>query len=543
MSFFESDENNETYWDKYILLFPKKRINRSICNNKGKSVYYANNNDIETDISDKYSLTSKESEINEYSEHISTIDDLLKNTSKYKNLPLKIIPNEINLSINKEKNNNSKILKEKNVESYCQNNMEISDEENIEINSRNEMNKQFLPCRQEEQMEIYNFIKNGLKTSGNYNSLYICGTTGTGKTESVKRVIKIIEEENKEKICKPFRSLFINCVDFDTDMKLIKCIYNFIFVKKAQKLKVSRYLGVLDEFFSERNDFSYSRYLNDPTNSHIILIIDEIDYLINKHQIMLYHIFNWSSHPNSKLIIISISNLINIKDLFLSRIASRFGYNQLMFKPYTKEQIREIINYKGINLKLFDEDALKLISMKVSAITGDLRRVIIILKRALELYNENIINNYENDKKTLINKHFILKAYSDLFDSKIILTLKQLKICHKIIIGSILFNINKYNNNSIKVENVYDTMNILLKEYNDYNMYNGKIEFDINWYEFKNMIYDLNRIRIIKLSMGDFNNLKDNFVFIKFYPDEFFVSCEFDDDFKPINIFLKNSLN
>ena len=50
-------------------------------------------------------------------------------------------------------------------------------------------------------------------------------------------VIKIIQEENKENNDIQFRSLFINCVNFHTDMKLIKYIYNFIFSKKSKKNK------------------------------------------------------------------------------------------------------------------------------------------------------------------------------------------------------------------------------------------------------------------------------------------------------------------
>ena len=69
--------------------------------------------------------------------------------------------------------------------------------------------------------------------------------------KSVKRVIKIIQEENKGNNDIQFRSLFINCVNFYTDMKLIKYIFSiqFYFFKKSKKIKV---------------------------------IIDEIDFLTNK---------------------------------------------------------------------------------------------------------------------------------------------------------------------------------------------------------------------------------------------------------------------
>ena len=548
MSFRELEEDNSEYsMDKYLSIKPKLKINRRIYNNENnKNIINLNNynNDIDTSDSDAHSISSISSMKDESNETISMNDEVSMNSSLYKYHELKCISVVSDLSIIKNKNqNNFKKLKEDNDNNF-RDDMEISDDESTGTTSDKEINKnKFLPCRYEEQKEIYNYIKNGLKTNGSYNSLYICGMTGTGKTESVQNVIEIIQAENKNNKGIPFRSLFINCVNFDTNMKLIKCIYNFIFSRKVKNIKASKYLNILDEFFSERNKYDGSIYLNDPTNSHIILIIDEIDFLINKFQIMLYHIFNWSTYSNSKLIIISISNVINIKDLLLSKISSRFGQNKLMFKPYTKEQIREIISYKGINLNLFDEDALKLTSMKVSAINGDLRRVILILKRALELYNNDNYNNISNDIKNIINKNYILTAYRDLFDSKIIITLKNLKILEKIVIGAILLNINKFSNNFIKVESIYDDVDVLLEKYNESNTNNGKFELDIGWNEFKNIIYNLNRMKIIELRESDFNNFKDNIVLIKFYPDEFSVACEYDDDFEPVNNFLKNSLN
>ena len=550
MSFLESEKDNNKFSnDRLLSIKPKLKINRFICNNKNNRYIpnlYNCNNDIDNNDSDSHSFSLIES-TKEKSDGGDSMNDELSmnsmNSALYKYHELKCI-SIVSLSIIKNKNlNNFKTFKKDN-DSDSIKAMEISENENTAISYEKEINKnQFLPCRYEEQKEIYNFIKNGLKTNGTYNSLYICGMTGTGKTESVNNVIDIIEAENKENKTIPFRSLFINCVNFDTNMKLIKCIYNFIFSRNVQTNKTSNYLNTLDEFFSERNKYNRNIYLNDPTNSHIILIIDEIDYLINKFQIMLYHIFNWSTYSNSKLIIISISNLINIKDLFLSKISSRFGQNKLMFKPYTKEQIREIINYKGINLNLFDEDALKLTSMKVSAINGDLRRVILILKRALELNNNDVFNNLPGGGNNLVNKNYVLKAYRDLFDSKIIFTLKNLNIYEKIIVGAILLNINKFCNNFIKVECIYNDVNILIEKYNKNNINNGKFELDISWNEFKNIIYNLNRMRIIELRKGDFNNFKDNFILIKFYPDEFSVACEYDDDFKPVEIFLTNSLN
>ena len=84
-----------------------------------------------------------------------------------------------------------------------------------------------------------------------------------------------------------------------------KSIYDKIFSKKKKILAI---IKSLDEFFKNRNYFNSSPYLKDPTNSHIILVLDEVDLLIDKSQTLLYNIFNWTTYPQSKLIVLSISN-------------------------------------------------------------------------------------------------------------------------------------------------------------------------------------------------------------------------------------------
>ena len=90
-----------------------------------------------------------------------------------------------------------KLRKRKNVEKK---ELDIDMKENSQNNE--EIITDFLPCREQEQEQIKNYIKEGLEINGNYNSLYIAGMPGTGKTVCVKRVIKILENEFKETLMK-----------------------------------------------------------------------------------------------------------------------------------------------------------------------------------------------------------------------------------------------------------------------------------------------------------------------------------------------------
>ena len=412
------------------------------------------------------------------------------------------------------------------------------DEDEESIKSFSEARLEYLPCRKEEQDIIYNYIKKGLQTNGNYNSLYIAGMPGTGKTASVKTIINILESELKDSKNKknkdiiPFRKLFISGIEFPNISNVFKVIYNFIFTKQKQ-FTVNKYIQILDTFFSERKKYNSNSSLNDPSNSHIVLIIDEIDILINYTQNLLYNIFNWTTYEYSKLIVISISNTLDLPNRLLPKIRSRMGNNKIMFKPYNKEELRIIIKDRGIDLQLFSEDAIRLSCVKVAAINGDLRRIFQILTRAKQ------INEYENYKKKdkdkiLVSKYDIINAWNELFSSKISSVIKSLQIFEKIIIASMLSKIKDNNSNKIKIGDLYDKKDIFLQKYNE----NSDIDLTITWEEFKSVIYNLMRIKLLSFYEMPKNNFIDNYVIIKFYTDEFILACEEDTEFKPVMDYL-----
>ena len=423
-----------------------------------------------------------------------------------------------------------KLRKRKNVEKK---------ELDIDMNENSQNNKEiitdFLPCREQEQEQIKNYIKEGLEINGNYNSLYIAGMPGTGKTACVKRVIKILENEFKGKENMFFTTLFLCGTEYPFINKIYKTIYQFIFSNK-RKIRKKRYALLINNFFCDRNKANIC-HLNDPSNSHIILVIDEIDFLINKNQTFLYNLFNWSSYENSKLIIITISNTLDFPNRLLPKIQSRMGKNKIMFKPYNKDQLSTIIESKGIDFNHFSPDAIKLCCMKVSAINGDLRRTIQILLRAKELYNMDIISK---SKKKKIEKNYILKACEDLFNSKLKKVMISLQICEKIILCSILFSIKDVNNNKVNIGHLYEKIDMFFGKYNDANK---KEEIELYWEEYKKIIYNLIRLQLISFCDSESKNFMENYITIKFYVDEFVNACDGDKDLKPVLNYLTDIIS
>ena len=423
-----------------------------------------------------------------------------------------------------------KLRKRKNVEKK---ELDIDMNENSQNNE--EIITDFLPCREQEQEQIKNYIKEGLEINGNYNSLYIAGMPGTGKTACVKRVIKILENEFKDKENMFFTTLFLCGTEYPFINKIYKTIYQFIFSNK-RKIRKKRYALLINNFFCDRNKANIC-HLNDPSNSHIILVIDEIDFLINKNQTFLYNLFNWSSYENSKLIIITISNTLDFPNRLLPKIQSRMGKNKIMFKPYNKDQLSTIVESKGIDFNHFSPDAIKLCCMKVSAINGDLRRTIQILLRAKELYN---MDNTSKSKKKKIEKNYILKACEDLFNSKLKKVMISLQICEKIILCSILFSIKDVNNNKVNVGHLYEKIDMFFGKYNDANK---KEEIELYWEEYKKIIYNLIRLQLISFCDSESKNFMENYITIKFYVDEFVNACDGDKDLKPVLNYLTDIIS
>ena len=506
---------------------------------------------IKSSISDKKNRSrekSNEKNAKELEKNIKNRNKNLNNSNK-----IKIKKNKENSKFNsnflnrKRKKENKINFEDKNYES--EEDFEEEQEKDEEsIKSFSEARLEYLPCRKEEQDLIYNYIKQGLQTNGNYHSLYIAGMPGTGKTASVKTILNILESELNEAMNKrngkalgkdgiiPFKTIFLSGINFPNISNVFKIIYKFIFAKVKDKLNIKDYIQLLNEFFSNRKKYNSSSSLNDPSNSHIILIIDEIDILINNSQNLLYNIFNWTTYDYAKLIVISISNTLDLPNRLLPKIRSRMGDNIIMFKPYNKEELGIIIKDRGIDLSLFSQDAIRLSCVKVAAINGDLRRVFHILTRAKEI---NSAENYKKKNKELVSKFDILNAWNELFSSKISNVIKSLHILEKIIIATVLSLIKDQNNNKIRLGDLYERKDIFMKKYNE----NSELYLEMTWEEYKKIIYNLLRIKLLNYGDIQKSNFIENNIVIRFYVDEFTMACESDIEFKPVMDYLTQIVN
>lgn len=131
-------------------------------------------------------------------------------------------------------------------------------------------------------------------------------------------------------------------------------------------------------------------YLCSSKSKMVLLVLDEIDELIEKKQSVLYTLFEWPTLPKAKIILIGIANSLDLTNRALARLQTQSiaVKPQLMnFMPYTREQIVDIFKNRleaaGV-LDVFPMPTLNLLSAKVAALSGDIRKALDLGRRVAE---------------------------------------------------------------------------------------------------------------------------------------------------------------
>lgn len=102
-----------------------------------------------------------------------------------------------------------------------------------------------------------------------------------------------------------------------------------------------------------------TRYFTSPmtnvvkhNNAVTVLLLDEIDYLMTEKQTVLYDFFDWPKraaelHHGRRLVVVGISNTLNLADQLLQSVRSRLGSeNRLLFKSYDLKETIAILDAK-----------------------------------------------------------------------------------------------------------------------------------------------------------------------------------------------------
>ncbi|KAL4148949.1 hypothetical protein QTP88_003079 [Uroleucon formosanum] len=227
-----------------------------------------------------------------------------------------------------------------------------------------------LPCREVEYKSIHSFLVRKINDELT-GSMYISGVPGTGKTATVKRVIDSL---NADLLMKhSFKFVEINGLRLANPHQAFSVIWKEL---TSETVSSSRAQTLLNDHFSNKNVKELST----------ILLVDEVDHICNRKQDVVYNILDWPSQSGSKVVVITIANTMDLPERVLRGcVTSRMGLTRLVFKPYTFQQLQEIIMNRLIGNTSFDPDAVQLVARKVAAVSGDARRALDICRRAIDL--------------------------------------------------------------------------------------------------------------------------------------------------------------
>ncbi|KAK6927077.1 AAA lid domain [Dillenia turbinata] len=120
----------------------------------------------------------------------------------------------------------------------------------------------------------------------------------------------------------------------------------------------------------------------------MLVIADELDYLITKDRAVLHDLSMLTTLPFSRCILIGIANAIDLADRFLPRLQSLNCKPVVVsFRAYSKDQIIAILHQRleSLPYTVFHPKALELCARKVAATTGDMRKALCVCRSAIEM--------------------------------------------------------------------------------------------------------------------------------------------------------------
>ncbi|XP_042013113.1 cell division control protein 6 homolog B-like isoform X1 [Salvia splendens] len=231
-------------------------------------------------------------------------------------------------------------------------------------------------CRENEQNRILDFCKKCIKEE-KAGSLYVCGCPGTGKTLSMEKVkVMLADWENEECIQYP-DVLPINC----TSLANMNDIFSKIIEKNHSGKKRSRSTSSLQQL---QNLYSQQT----PGMKMILVIADELDYLITRDRAVLHDLFMLTTLPFSKCILLGVANAIDLADRFIPKLRSLNCKPMVItFCAYSKDQIINILQerLRAVPYTVFQPQALELCARKVAAASGDMRKALAVCRSAIEI--------------------------------------------------------------------------------------------------------------------------------------------------------------
>ncbi len=190
-------------------------------------------------------------------------------------------------------------------------------------------------------------------------------------------IIAQLQEEQAKGLIPEFNFVALNGMEMRHPFHAYIKVWEALSGRMKQTLPADKAAAEIEYYFTaeDADDYAIERA---PVT---VLLLDEIDYIMTDRQTVLYNFFDWPMRCCSKarLVVIGISNTINLPERMLPRVQSRLGSCRCFFQSYNVEATQLILETRlGIKenneRSIFTRDAIKFAARKNSNYTGDIRK-------------------------------------------------------------------------------------------------------------------------------------------------------------------------
>ena len=296
-----------------------------------------------------------------------------------------------------------------------------------------------LPHREEQIHQLARMLVAPLRGETPSN-IFIYGKTGTGKTATVKHVVKELERVG-DRAPRKVEVVYLNCEVVNTQYRILATIAN-VFLDKMRERHGREYLSSLGlckqvPMTGWPTDQVYSCFFNaiDHDGQLAVIVLDEIDKLVQKSgDEVLYNLTRMNSDlKKAKVSIIGISNDLNFMGYLDPRVRSSLSEEEQVFPPYNGLELKDILERRA-EMSFVDGalngGVIALCAAHAAREHGDARRALDMLRVAGELG--------EREGAEAITVEHVRQAFQKIEQDKMVEVVRTLPTQSKLVLYSIV---------------------------------------------------------------------------------------------------------